>query len=69
LKRIIDNKLLTANGVFGIFPAQSNGDDVQVFADEERNEPLATFFGLRQQEEKVTTTQRVPLGRWSTRWY
>ncbi|MBC2581327.1 methionine synthase [Clostridium sp. DJ247] len=45
-------RILTANGVFGLFPANSIGEDIVVFADEERKEVLTTFNMLRQQEIK-----------------
>ena len=34
LERIIEEKLLTANAVYGFFPANSDGDDIVVFTDE-----------------------------------
>jgi 5-methyltetrahydrofolate--homocysteine methyltransferase len=52
LKRMIDQKLLTARGVYGLFPANSAGDDVEIYTDESRGKVLATFHFLRQQMEK-----------------
>jgi 5-methyltetrahydrofolate--homocysteine methyltransferase len=52
LSRIADEKLLTARGVYGLFPANRVGDDIEVYADESRAEVLATFHFLRQQIEK-----------------
>ena len=49
LDEIIAKKLLTARGVYGLFPANAVGDDVQMFTDESRATPLATFHFLRQQ--------------------
>ena len=49
LDRIIGEKWLTARAVFGLFPAQSRGDDVLVYADEEREQVLAQIHNLRQQ--------------------
>lgn len=46
--------IIKANGVCGIFPANSKGDDIIVYNDEERKEVLTTFHMLRQQEEKST---------------
>lgn len=43
-------EILTANAVFGFFPANSVGDDIEIYSDEGRNEILATFNMLRQQE-------------------
>ena len=51
LKKIIDEKLLTAKAVFGIFPANSNQqDDISVF-DNDKNE-IGKFYTLRQQLKK-----------------
>jgi 5-methyltetrahydrofolate--homocysteine methyltransferase len=56
LRRIIDERLLTANAVFGFLPANCVGDDdVELFTDENRTEVLATFRFLRQQMAKGTT--------------
>ncbi|MEM6527946.1 MAG: vitamin B12 dependent-methionine synthase activation domain-containing protein, partial [Chloroflexota bacterium] len=52
LAEIIDNKKLTAHGVCGFWPANSEGDDVIVFANENRDSEIARFHGLRQQIEK-----------------
>jgi len=53
LKRIVDEKLLKANGVIGFWPANSVGDDIELYADESRTEVLAKIHTLRQQAEKV----------------
>ncbi|MEH6582124.1 MAG: methionine synthase [Halioglobus sp.] len=54
LKRIIDEKLLTAKATIGFWPAaRVSGDDVAVFADEERSDQIATLRHLRQQTQKV----------------
>jgi len=50
LNRIIDEKLLTARGVYGFWPANSEGDDVVVYKDDSRRVELARFPMLRQQE-------------------
>jgi 5-methyltetrahydrofolate--homocysteine methyltransferase len=52
LKEIIDRKLLTARGVFGLFPAVSDGDDVIVFSDKSKKEIKSVFRFLRNQETK-----------------
>ncbi|HWD20405.1 MAG TPA: methionine synthase [Verrucomicrobiae bacterium] len=49
LAEIVKNKSLTARGVYGFFPANAAGDDVQLFADAARRQPLAKFHFLRQQ--------------------
>lgn len=52
LTRIVDEKLITANAVYGFFPAGSQGDDIVVFTDESRTEERARFPMLRQQWER-----------------
>jgi 5-methyltetrahydrofolate--homocysteine methyltransferase len=52
LDRIAREQLLTARGVYGFFPANSAGDDVEVYAGPARAGALATFHFLRQQMEK-----------------
>jgi 5-methyltetrahydrofolate--homocysteine methyltransferase len=49
LDRIIAEKLITARGVYGMFPASAMGDDVVVFKEDSREEELARFHFLRQQ--------------------
>jgi 5-methyltetrahydrofolate--homocysteine methyltransferase len=50
LERIIDEKLLTANGVYAFWPANTEGDDIIIYKDESRREPLMRLPMLRQQE-------------------
>jgi len=53
LKRIIDEKWLTANAAFGLFPANSvNGDDIEIYTDETRKKVAITWHNLRQQTKK-----------------
>ncbi|HZM05210.1 MAG TPA: methionine synthase [Candidatus Saccharimonadales bacterium] len=52
LDRIVNKKLLRATGVYGFFPANSIGDDVEIYTDATRKHVLATFHFLRQQIEK-----------------
>src|SRR4051794_28323620 len=49
LDKVIAEKWLTANAVFGFFPASAVGDDIEVYTDESRAEVLATLHNLRQQ--------------------
>jgi len=51
LRRIIEDGLLTARAVFGFFPANSVGDDIEVYADDARSEVLTTIHTLRQQTQ------------------
>ena len=52
LDQIIREKILSAHGVYGFFPANAEGDDVRIYADEERSSPLSTLHFLRQQMTK-----------------
>ncbi|HEX6361948.1 MAG TPA: vitamin B12 dependent-methionine synthase activation domain-containing protein, partial [Albitalea sp.] len=53
LKRLVDGRWLTANGVIGLFPANTvNDDDIEIYADETRREVLMTWRGLRLQTER-----------------
>ena len=52
LKRILSERLLVAKGVYGLFPASSTGDDIEVYADMSKRTVLATIHSLRQQSEK-----------------
>ncbi len=52
LKQIIDEKWLTAKAVYGFYPANRVGDDIEVYTDESRTQVRHTFHHLRQQAEK-----------------
>ena len=52
LQRIIDEKRVTANGVYGFWPANAVGDDVELYSDEQRTKVVHRFHMLRQQAEK-----------------
>ena len=52
LKRIVDGRWLTANGVVALLPANSIGDDIVVYADESRTRVALTWRNLRQQNER-----------------
>lgn len=52
LRRIIDERLLRARGVYGFWPANSVGDDVEVYADPSRQAILTRFNMLRQQSAR-----------------
>jgi 5-methyltetrahydrofolate--homocysteine methyltransferase len=52
LDKVISEKWLTARGVFGLFPANAEGDDVILYRDEDRSHTLTAFHFLRQQQKK-----------------
>src|SRR3712207_4953313 len=52
LDRIVEEKWLRANGVFGLFPANRvDGEDIEVYTDESRTEVRTVLHQLRQQTE------------------
>ncbi|MFT5140377.1 MAG: 5-methyltetrahydrofolate--homocysteine methyltransferase [Lysobacterales bacterium] len=53
LTKIIDEKWLRARATVGLFPAATDGDDVLVYTDGERNEVLERLAFLRQQKAKA----------------
>ncbi len=57
LDEIAINKLLKCHGVAGIFPANSAGDDIEIYTDETRTHKLTTVFTLRQQVAKTGPEQ------------
>jgi 5-methyltetrahydrofolate--homocysteine methyltransferase len=52
LETIIKGKLLTARGVYGFWPAASEGNDIVLFTDDSRATELLRFHMLRQQQDK-----------------
>ena len=62
LQQIIDEKWLTARAVFGFWPAgKVNGDDIAVYADDDRGDCLATLHHLRQQTAMVNGKPNLSL--------
>ncbi|MAS94582.1 MAG: methionine synthase [Verrucomicrobiales bacterium] len=53
LEDLVENERLHCRAVWGVWPAQSTGEDVELFANEEKSELLTTFHFLRQQKEKI----------------
>ena len=49
LRKIVAERWFRANAVIGLWPANSEGDDILVFDDEARSKPIATLHTLRQQ--------------------
>jgi 5-methyltetrahydrofolate--homocysteine methyltransferase len=65
LRRIIDEKWLTAKAVIGIFPANSvNDDDIEIYTDNKRKEVLMTLHNLRQQNQKAPGQPNFCLSDW-----
>jgi 5-methyltetrahydrofolate--homocysteine methyltransferase len=53
LQRIVCEKLLTARAVYGFWPANSVGDDIEIYTDDTRQQVHTMFHTLRQQGEKT----------------
>lgn len=52
LNQLIDSGGLQGRGLVGFWPAQSSGDDINLYSDDVTHS-LATFYGLRQQVTAV----------------
>ncbi len=52
LDKIIEKKMLQANAVLGIWPANTDMDDIVLYEDETRAKEVGRFFHFRQQEKK-----------------
>lgn len=61
LKMIVDEKLLRANGVVGLFPAYSDGDDIKILDIDDHSKIIDTLYGLRQQAERQVDQGGVTL--------
>ena len=55
LDTIVRDKLLTAHGVYGLFPANAVGEDVELYADSTRQQQVESFHFLRQQSHREGT--------------
>ena len=60
LREMMERKVLKARAVIGFFPANSIGDDVELYGDDKRNEVVATFHFLRQQWDKSRQRANLP---------
>ena len=60
LRRAIEGRWLTANGVIGLYPANTvNDDDIEIYTDESRDEVLMTWHGLRTQTVRPVVDGRM----------
>ncbi len=60
LDKIISNRAFRARAVIGFYPANSVGDDVQLYTDESRQRVLTKFHFLRQQADKSGQRANIP---------
>ena len=59
LKRIVAEKWVTASGVVGFWPANSDGDDIEIYSGEPRHSKIATLHTLRQQIARDPSRDRA----------
>ncbi len=52
LEQIVQERWLTANAAFGLYPANAAGDDIEIYADETRSQVQMVWHNLRQQHER-----------------
>jgi 5-methyltetrahydrofolate--homocysteine methyltransferase len=52
LEKLIAEKWIKANAVFGLYPANTVGDDIEIYSDETRSDVAMTWHALRQQHER-----------------
>jgi 5-methyltetrahydrofolate--homocysteine methyltransferase len=52
LKKVIQGRWLTAHAVIGIYPSNSVGDDIELYADESRQVPMLVWKNYRQQSDR-----------------
>jgi 5-methyltetrahydrofolate--homocysteine methyltransferase len=61
LKRMVDEKWLIARASFGLWPANSDRDDIVVYSDETRAQEAAVFHSLRQQVSRERESANLAL--------
>ncbi|MES2588605.1 MAG: methionine synthase [Bacteroidota bacterium] len=61
LNKIVSEKWLQANAVFGMFPANAIGDDIEIYADESRSDVKYIQHSLRQQTKKASGIANLAL--------
>jgi 5-methyltetrahydrofolate--homocysteine methyltransferase len=61
LHTIVEENWLTANGVIGIWPANTSGDDIEIYTDDSRKEVLNVVHTLRQQTKKAKGAYNMAL--------
>lgn len=61
LNKITSENWLKASGVVGIWPANSTGDDVELYTNDSRSEVISKVHSLRQQGKKAGTIANIAL--------
>ncbi|MGV6809753.1 MAG: methionine synthase [bacterium] len=62
LTKLVDEKWLTARAVLGLFPANSQGDDIVLYNDESREHVAMTLHHLRQQMSRTQKPKKLSCG-------
>ena len=62
LDDIVKHKKLQLHGIVGIYPANTVGEDIEVYTDDSRSTKKCAFYSLRQQAEKDTDDPYLGLG-------
>jgi len=61
LREIVEKNLLVAHAVYGFYPANSEGDDIVLYADSSQAQELSRFHTLRQQKENQAAKPQLAL--------
>jgi 5-methyltetrahydrofolate--homocysteine methyltransferase len=61
LSQILSEKWLTAKAVVGLFPANSVGDDIEIYSDETKKQRINIQYTLRQQTKKAEGQPNIAL--------
>ena len=61
LDKMVAEKWIEARAVIGLFPANSTGDDIEIYSDEQRNQIIGIQHTLRQQTKKVSGQPNLAL--------
>jgi len=61
LKDVVEGKWLQANAVIGLWPANTVGDDIELYQNEQRKQLLNTVHTLRQQNKKASSQANYAL--------
>jgi 5-methyltetrahydrofolate--homocysteine methyltransferase len=61
LDEMVSEKWIEARVVIGLFPANSNGDDIEIYSDEQRSQIIGIQHTLRQQTKKVSGQPNLAL--------
>ncbi|HZX63469.1 MAG TPA: methionine synthase [Bacteroidales bacterium] len=61
LDEMVKKKMILAKGAIGLYPCNSSGDDIEIYADEKRSSTIATFRFLRNQQKKEDASPNLCL--------